>query len=160
MRPCSSHGLLTKRHLSRGGYISRDARKLKRYFKNSMTGDDKEMSTFCACFRHLPVGKSLFYFPHNAVWHYFVLEKTKHYQRSCQSSGAWILITDRLKIISYQPFTSFDLFTKKSQLGYTSFLIHQALCNETMKRLTMQCIKDSLQRESIFQFSGAVRWCR
>lgn len=75
MRPCSSHGLLIKRHLSRGGYISGEDRKLKRYVKNSMTGDDKEMSTFCACFRHLPVGKSLFYFPHNAVWRYFVKKK-------------------------------------------------------------------------------------
>lgn len=60
--------------------------------------------------------------------------------------------------VSYQPLLiSFDLFTKNSQLGYTSFLIHQALCDETMKRLTMHRIKDDLQRKCIFQFSGAVR---
>lgn len=61
------------------------------------------------------------------------------------------------EIVSYLPFFSFDLFMKNSQLGYTSFLIHQALCNETMKRLTMQCIKDGLQRKCIFHFSGALQ---
>lgn len=70
-----------------------------------------------------------------------------------------IVSSPSLSLSSFFPL-AFDLFTKNSQLGYTSFLIHQALCNETMKRLTMQCIKDGLQRKCVFQFSGAARWCR
>lgn len=55
---------------------------------------------------------------------------------------------------------SFDPSSKISQLGYTSSLIHQVLHNETMKRLTMQCIKECLQRRCICHFSGAVCRCR
>lgn len=114
-----------------------------------------------------PVAESLpFVSAKNTVWN-----RSPKKKPSCQfrfgnrsaflSQSAWdsFLSSPSLSLSSFFPL-AFDLFTKNSQLGYTSFLIHQALCNETMKRLTMQCIKDGLQRKCVFQFSGAARWCR
>ena len=134
-----------------------------------MTGGDKVLSTFCVCHQlHESNPWGVFQllihsFVFHIIWlHIIIFQKGRSDAvSSVQIQTQWIciLITNGTEnsflsasLFFFSSLNTFDLLTKNGQLGHTSFLIHQALYNETMKRLTMRCIKDGLQRKCIFQF--------